>query len=207
MIHQEINSHSELHNFLNTAPIFIGLSSIGSHYMAPYLFKFGMLKFVFLIEQDDPKVHAVVDKLLDVLKTPSEAVQRGSLLLSISFDAIKTIDKFTLYNSCACFGVIHLVETLKLLKQLRKTRTCVHTPGYPPMIPADLTDLSLLSALDGARIVYFDGSDSGTLKGDSNGLDWKEHDDVKLVEEDNEAISAIYSKIVLENTSFNDAFT
>ncbi|KAK7266152.1 hypothetical protein RIF29_18794 [Crotalaria pallida] len=39
---------------------------------------------------DDPKVHAVVDKLLDVLKTPSEAVQRGSLLLSISFDAIKT---------------------------------------------------------------------------------------------------------------------
>jgi hypothetical protein len=28
-------------------------------------------------EQDDPKVHAVVDKLLDVLNTPSEAVQRA----------------------------------------------------------------------------------------------------------------------------------
>ncbi|KAK7345708.1 hypothetical protein VNO77_16318 [Canavalia gladiata] len=38
-----------------------------------------------------------------------------------------------------------------------KTRTCIHTPGYPPMIPADLPELSLLSALDGAKIVYFDG--------------------------------------------------
>ncbi|KAG8389134.1 hypothetical protein BUALT_Bualt02G0197600 [Buddleja alternifolia] len=38
-----------------------------------------------------------------------------------------------------------------------KTRTCIHTPGYPPMIPGDLTELKLLSALDGARLVYFDG--------------------------------------------------
>lgn len=28
-------------------------------------------------EQDDPKIHAVVEKLLDVLNTPSEAVQRA----------------------------------------------------------------------------------------------------------------------------------
>lgn len=33
--------------------------------------------FIFLFEQDDPKVHAVVDKLLDVLNTPSESVQRA----------------------------------------------------------------------------------------------------------------------------------
>ncbi|KAF5482526.1 hypothetical protein F2P56_003086 [Juglans regia] len=38
-----------------------------------------------------------------------------------------------------------------------KTRTCIHTPGYPPMIPDDLSQASLLSALDGASIVYFDG--------------------------------------------------
>ncbi|XP_019440961.1 PREDICTED: ribokinase-like isoform X2 [Lupinus angustifolius] len=38
-----------------------------------------------------------------------------------------------------------------------KTRTCIHTPGYPPMIPDDLSQSSLLSALHGARIVYFDG--------------------------------------------------
>ncbi|KAG7036279.1 Ketohexokinase, partial [Cucurbita argyrosperma subsp. argyrosperma] len=36
------------------------------------------------------------------------------------------------------------------------TRTCIHTPGSPPMVPDDLSRSSLLSALDGARIVYFD---------------------------------------------------
>ncbi|TQD87470.1 hypothetical protein C1H46_026982 [Malus baccata] len=37
-----------------------------------------------------------------------------------------------------------------------KTRTCIHTPGYPPMIPDDLSQSSLSSALDGARILYLD---------------------------------------------------
>ncbi|KAI3907783.1 hypothetical protein MKW98_008460 [Papaver atlanticum] len=37
-----------------------------------------------------------------------------------------------------------------------KTRTCIHTPGYPPMVPDDMTRSSLMSALDGARIVYSD---------------------------------------------------
>ncbi|XP_021893740.1 uncharacterized protein LOC110811524 [Carica papaya] len=39
----------------------------------------------------------------------------------------------------------------------RKTRTCIHTPGSPPMMPDDLSQSNLLSAIDGARIVYFDG--------------------------------------------------
>ncbi|KAK7284189.1 hypothetical protein RJT34_18930 [Clitoria ternatea] len=38
-----------------------------------------------------------------------------------------------------------------------KSRTCIHTPGFPPMEPVDLPESSLLSALNGARIVYFDG--------------------------------------------------
>ncbi|CAL5353561.1 unnamed protein product [Camellia sinensis] len=38
-----------------------------------------------------------------------------------------------------------------------KTRTCIHTPGFPPMIPDDLSKSSLLSALDGVRLVYSDG--------------------------------------------------
>lgn len=38
-----------------------------------------------------------------------------------------------------------------------KTRTCIHTPGYPPMIPSDLSQSNLLSALDGAKLVHFDG--------------------------------------------------
>ncbi|XP_066159391.1 uncharacterized protein [Oryza sativa Japonica Group] len=37
-----------------------------------------------------------------------------------------------------------------------KTRTCIHTPGYPPMVPEELTQENLFAALDGADIVYFD---------------------------------------------------
>ncbi|CAL5000460.1 unnamed protein product [Urochloa decumbens] len=37
-----------------------------------------------------------------------------------------------------------------------KTRTCIHTPGYPPMSPEELTKESLSAALAGADIVYFD---------------------------------------------------
>lgn len=37
-----------------------------------------------------------------------------------------------------------------------KTRTCIFTPGYPPMVPEDLPRASLLAALDGARVAYFD---------------------------------------------------
>ncbi|PON54575.1 Ribokinase [Trema orientale] len=38
-----------------------------------------------------------------------------------------------------------------------KTRTCIHTPGYPPMKPDELSQSSIVSLVDGARIVYFDG--------------------------------------------------
>ncbi|XP_073112054.1 uncharacterized protein [Elaeis guineensis] len=38
-----------------------------------------------------------------------------------------------------------------------KTRTCIYTPVYPAMVPEDLPRSSLLSALDEAKVVYFDG--------------------------------------------------
>ncbi|RVX19354.1 hypothetical protein CK203_008576 [Vitis vinifera] len=37
-----------------------------------------------------------------------------------------------------------------------KTRTCIHTPGYPPMRPEELSESSLSSALDGTRLFYSD---------------------------------------------------
>lgn len=37
-----------------------------------------------------------------------------------------------------------------------KTRTCIHTPGNPPMVPDDLSQSSLLSALNGARLFFSD---------------------------------------------------
>ncbi|KAL9676900.1 hypothetical protein QQ045_005121 [Rhodiola kirilowii] len=42
------------------------------------------------------------------------------------------------------------------LLSLWKTRTCIHTPGFPPMMPDDLSREKLLSALDGANLVYSD---------------------------------------------------
>ncbi|KAH9627035.1 hypothetical protein KSS87_023723 [Heliosperma pusillum] len=37
-----------------------------------------------------------------------------------------------------------------------KTRTCIHTPGYPPLIPEELSKDKLDSALNGSRLAYFD---------------------------------------------------
>lgn len=37
-----------------------------------------------------------------------------------------------------------------------KTRTCIHTPGFPPMIPDDLSESNLSAALDGVRLLYSD---------------------------------------------------
>ncbi|PKI76849.1 hypothetical protein CRG98_002835 [Punica granatum] len=39
----------------------------------------------------------------------------------------------------------------------KKTRTRIHTPGYPPMVPTDISQSSLVSAPEEARVVYFDG--------------------------------------------------
>ncbi|KAI7735655.1 hypothetical protein M8C21_005202 [Ambrosia artemisiifolia] len=38
----------------------------------------------------------------------------------------------------------------------RKTRTCIHTPGSPPMVPDDISNSTLLAALAGVKLVYFD---------------------------------------------------
>ncbi|CAH2077655.1 unnamed protein product [Thlaspi arvense] len=46
--------------------------------------------------------------------------------------------------------------TYIIVDKQTKTRTCIHTPGDPPMVPSDLSQSSMLSALDGASIAYFD---------------------------------------------------
>ncbi|KAL0737076.1 hypothetical protein Bca4012_013286 [Brassica carinata] len=37
------------------------------------------------------------------------------------------------------------------------TRTCVFTPGYPPLLPNDLTESHLLAVLDGVRVLHVTG--------------------------------------------------
>ncbi|XP_024975305.1 uncharacterized protein LOC112513309 [Cynara cardunculus var. scolymus] len=46
--------------------------------------------------------------------------------------------------------------TYVIVDNQTKTRTCIHTPGSPPMIPSDLSSLTLSSALDGVKLTYFD---------------------------------------------------
>ncbi|CAI9107519.1 OLC1v1006891C1 [Oldenlandia corymbosa var. corymbosa] len=47
--------------------------------------------------------------------------------------------------------------TYVIVDSQTKTRTCIHTPGYPPMIPDDLSSSNLSAAINGASLVYFDG--------------------------------------------------
>ncbi|VFR00550.1 unnamed protein product [Cuscuta campestris] len=47
--------------------------------------------------------------------------------------------------------------TYVIVDNKMKTRTCIRTPGDPPMIPEDLCQSNLMSAIDRARVVYFDG--------------------------------------------------
>ncbi|XP_016471152.1 uncharacterized protein LOC107793340 isoform X2 [Nicotiana tabacum] len=51
----------------------------------------------------------------------------------------------------------HSTFSYVIVDSQAKTRTCIYTPGYPPMIPEDLSKSNLSSALDDARLVYFDG--------------------------------------------------
>ncbi|KAF7153274.1 hypothetical protein RHSIM_Rhsim01G0259300 [Rhododendron simsii] len=46
--------------------------------------------------------------------------------------------------------------TYVIVDNQTKTRTCIHTPGFPPMIPDDVSKSSLFSALDGVGLAYFD---------------------------------------------------
>ncbi|KAJ4913432.1 pfkB-like carbohydrate kinase family protein [Raphanus sativus] len=46
--------------------------------------------------------------------------------------------------------------TYVIVDKQTQTRTCIHTPGYPPMVPTDLPHSTMLSALDRASIAYFD---------------------------------------------------
>lgn len=87
------------------------------------------------MEQDDPKVHAVVDKLLDVLNTPSEAVQRAvSACLSPLMQSkqvcknILTLDAFTsdLHGRSATLSALN--------KNWTKNNPCLHIYSCPSFV-------------------------------------------------------------------------
>ncbi|GAB2227657.1 hypothetical protein Droror1_Dr00009484 [Drosera rotundifolia] len=47
--------------------------------------------------------------------------------------------------------------TYVIVDKETRTRTCIHTPGYPPLVPDELPDTNLNLALIGASVVYLDG--------------------------------------------------
>ncbi|XP_059275908.1 uncharacterized protein LOC132030344 [Lycium ferocissimum] len=51
----------------------------------------------------------------------------------------------------------HSTFSYVIVDSQAKTRTCIYTPGNPPMVPEDLSKSDLSSALDDVRLVYFDG--------------------------------------------------
>ena len=65
---------------------------------------------------------------------------------------IRNVYQFSIVQRC--FGILNFSSPCYIF---RNTRTCILTRGYPPMIPDDLSFSILSSALDGARLVCFDG--------------------------------------------------
>ncbi|KAF3665652.1 putative 5-dehydro-2-deoxygluconokinase-like isoform 2 [Capsicum annuum] len=79
----------------------------------------------------------------------------------ITYTSLKRVSVSTILSedeNCLCKNQKKLdAENLKCMLLVKKTRTCIYTPGYPPMIPEDLSKSNLSSALDDVRLVYFDG--------------------------------------------------
>ncbi|BBN05644.1 hypothetical protein MPTK1_3g14770 [Marchantia polymorpha subsp. ruderalis] len=47
--------------------------------------------------------------------------------------------------------------TYVIVDEETKTRTCIHTPGYPPLEPSDYSSSAIASLLSGADLLYLDG--------------------------------------------------
>lgn len=47
--------------------------------------------------------------------------------------------------------------TYVIVDKETKTRTCIHTPGYPPLQPNELSPSAISSFLNGADLLYLDG--------------------------------------------------
>ena len=69
-----------------------------------------------MFQQDDPKVHAVVDKLLDVLNTPSEAVQRA--VSSCLSPLMKSKQVFHKQFCGGCWDILYRISFLDHLESL-----------------------------------------------------------------------------------------
>ncbi|KAL8156542.1 hypothetical protein AgCh_001585 [Apium graveolens] len=111
--------------------------------------------------KDDPKVHAVVEKLLDVINTPSEAVQRAvsaclsPLMQSKQGDALalvsKLLDQLTKSDKYgerrgAAFGLAGLVKGFKI--------SCLKKYGIAAVLREGLADRNSAKCREGALLAF-----------------------------------------------------
>ncbi|KAL5059812.1 hypothetical protein RYX36_031416 [Vicia faba] len=80
----------------------------------------------------------------------ADDAQGKSILEELEADGVDTSFIVVSKGGSSTFSYV-LVDTQT------KTRTSIYTPGDPPLMPDDLSQSMLLSAFDGARLVYFDG--------------------------------------------------
>ncbi|RLN04278.1 hypothetical protein C2845_PM13G21930 [Panicum miliaceum] len=84
-----------------------------------------------------------------IISKVANDAQGRNILSELQADGIDTSYMLVAENGNSPFTYI-------IVDQQTKTRTCIHTPGYPPLVSEELTKANLSSALDGADIVYFD---------------------------------------------------
>ncbi|XP_059665692.1 protein ILITYHIA isoform X2 [Cornus florida] len=113
------------------------------------------------LAKDDPKVHAVVEKLLDVLNTPSEAVQRavssclsplmqskhedGPVLVSRLLDQLMKSDKYGERRGAA-FGLAGVVKGFGI--------SCLKKYGIVATLQGGLVDRNSAKCREGALLAF-----------------------------------------------------
>ncbi|XP_028765577.1 ribokinase [Neltuma alba] len=89
-----------------------------------------------------------------ISKVSGDAQGRG-ILKELEADGVDTSFFVVSKDGSSTFSYV-------LVDNQTKTRTCIYTPGEPPLMPTDLSQSILLSAFNEARLVYFDGTSTET---------------------------------------------
>ncbi|CAL5005408.1 unnamed protein product [Urochloa decumbens] len=84
-----------------------------------------------------------------IISKVANDAQGKNILSELQADGIDTTYMLVAENGNSPFTYI-------IVDGQTKTRTCIHTPGSPPLVPEELTKANLSASLDGADIVYFD---------------------------------------------------
>ncbi|KNA15175.1 hypothetical protein SOVF_100310 isoform A [Spinacia oleracea] len=85
-----------------------------------------------------------------IIAKVAEDAEGRSMLEELEADGVDT--SFTVVSEEGRSMYSYVIVDSKM-----KTRTAIYCPGYPPMMATDFSGTSLSSALDGAKLVYFDG--------------------------------------------------